>query len=87
MQYGRVEEATDVFARLEGKNVTINDPKILADRDEIVACVEEEQRLGRSGILGRSLHRRPELEHQPCVTRSRTLHVGRPPITTCEDSD
>ncbi|KAL9128987.1 MAG: hypothetical protein Q9217_002462 [Psora testacea] len=46
IQHGRIEEATDVFARLGGKDSTINDPVILRERDEIIASVEEERREG-----------------------------------------
>ena len=48
VQHGRLDEATEVFARLEGKHTTIDDPKILAERDDIVASVEEERRLGEA---------------------------------------
>ncbi|KAG8533115.1 uncharacterized protein KY384_001898 [Bacidia gigantensis] len=45
---GRIEEATDVFARLAGKNSTINDPDVVRERDDIVASVEEEKKLGEA---------------------------------------
>lgn len=48
LQHGRVEEATDVFARLGGKDTAIDDTKILAERDDVLASVEEEQRLGQA---------------------------------------
>lgn len=43
---GRVEEATDVFARLGGRDV--NDPVTIQERDEIVQSVEEEKKLGEA---------------------------------------
>lgn len=46
VQHGRVEEATDVFARLSSKDAVITDPAVLAERDDVVASVEEEKRLG-----------------------------------------
>ncbi|KAL8941026.1 MAG: hypothetical protein Q9211_001992 [Gyalolechia sp. 1 TL-2023] len=48
LQHGRIEEATEVFAHLGGKDTTIDDPKILAERDEVIASVEEEKRLGQA---------------------------------------
>ena len=48
VQHGRVEEATDVFARLEGKNFTVNDPKVIKERDMVVASVQQEQALGQA---------------------------------------
>ncbi|KAL9635121.1 MAG: hypothetical protein Q9164_003663 [Protoblastenia rupestris] len=48
VQHGRLDEATDVFARLGGKDSTINDPIILKERDEIMASVEEERSLGEA---------------------------------------
>ena len=45
---GRIEEATDVFARLGGKDTTINDPVILRERDEVISSVEEEKKLGEA---------------------------------------
>ena len=48
MQHGRLDEATDVFARLGGKNTTIDDPVILSERDDIIASVEEERKLGQA---------------------------------------
>ncbi|KAL8926584.1 MAG: hypothetical protein Q9208_002911 [Pyrenodesmia sp. 3 TL-2023] len=46
VQHGRVEEATEVFARLSGKDGTITDPLVLAERNDVVASVEEEKKLG-----------------------------------------
>ncbi|KAL8648196.1 MAG: hypothetical protein Q9210_005134 [Variospora velana] len=43
---GRIDEATDVFAILSGN--TIDDPQTLLERDEIVASVEEEKKLGEA---------------------------------------
>ena len=48
VQHGRLEEATDVFARLGGKEATIDDPSILSERDDIIASVEEERKLGQA---------------------------------------
>ena len=48
IQHGRLEEATDVFARLSGKDSTINDSTVLAERDEVVQSVEEERKLGEA---------------------------------------
>ena len=48
VQHGRLDEATDVFARLGGKESTIDDPVILKERDEIIASVEEERSLGEA---------------------------------------
>lgn len=48
VQHGRVDEATDVFARLAGKESNISDPAIMAERDEVVASVEEERKLGEA---------------------------------------
>ena len=45
---GRVEEATDVFARLGGPHSTINDPQVLKERDDVIASVEEERKLGEA---------------------------------------
>lgn len=43
---GRIEEATSVFAILSGNSV--DDPQTLLERDEIVASVEEEKKLGEA---------------------------------------
>ena len=48
VQHGKIEEATDCFARLAGKDCTINDPLVLKERDEVIASVEEERRLGEA---------------------------------------
>lgn len=48
IQHGRIEEATQVFAHLGGKDTSINDPKILAERDDVITSVEEEKRLGQA---------------------------------------
>ena len=45
---GRVEEATDVFIRLGGKNATASDPDVIRDRDAIIKSVEEEKKLGEA---------------------------------------
>ncbi|KAL8711813.1 MAG: hypothetical protein Q9220_003757 [cf. Caloplaca sp. 1 TL-2023] len=48
VQHDRVEEATDVFARLEGGSATINDEKIIRERDAVVASVQQERALGEA---------------------------------------
>lgn len=48
VSHDRVEEATEVFARLEGKHVTINDDKIIRERDMVVASVHRERELGEA---------------------------------------
>ena len=48
MQHGRLDEATNVFALLGGKHATINDAAILNERDDIIASVEEERKLGQA---------------------------------------
>ena len=48
VQRGRIEEATDVLARLRGSNAAIRDSRFLRERDELVASVREEQCLGQA---------------------------------------
>lgn len=48
VQHGRIDEATEVFAKLGGKDATINDAKILAERDDVIQSVEEEKRIGQA---------------------------------------
>jgi len=48
MQHDRVEEATVVFAALEGKHATVNDPKIIRERDMVMASVQRERELGEA---------------------------------------
>ena len=48
VQHDRVEEATEVFARLESKTATINDEKIIRERDMVVASVQKERELGEA---------------------------------------
>lgn len=46
VSHDRVEEATAVFAQLEGKTATVNDPKIIRERDLVVASVQHEREVG-----------------------------------------
>ncbi|KAL8639366.1 MAG: hypothetical protein Q9228_003595 [Teloschistes exilis] len=46
VSHDRVEEATAVFAQLEGKTATVNDPKIIRERDMVVASVQHEREVG-----------------------------------------
>ena len=48
ISHGRVEEATEVFAALEGKTATINDSRVLRERDMVVASVNREKELGEA---------------------------------------
>ena len=48
VQHDRVEEATEVFARLEGKAATVNDERIMRERDAVVASVHQERELGEA---------------------------------------
>ncbi|KAL8789539.1 MAG: hypothetical protein Q9195_006766 [Heterodermia aff. obscurata] len=48
VQHDRVEEATEVFARLEGKGATLNDDKVIRERDMVVASVQKERELGQA---------------------------------------
>ena len=48
VQHGRIDEATDCFARLGGPNATISDPDIIRERDEVIASVEEQRKLGEA---------------------------------------
>ncbi len=48
VQHGRLEEAADVFARFGGRNAMISDLDIVKERDEVVASVEEERKLGQA---------------------------------------
>ena len=48
ISHDRVGEATEVFARLESKSATINDEKILKERDLVVASVQQERELGKA---------------------------------------
>ena len=48
MQHDRVEEATEVFARLEGKGATRHDDKVIRERDMVVASVQKERELGEA---------------------------------------
>lgn len=46
VQHDRLDEAVDVWARLEGKGVSIDHPNVIRQRDEVHASVQQEQRLG-----------------------------------------
>ncbi|KAL8687830.1 MAG: hypothetical protein Q9224_005041 [Gallowayella concinna] len=48
VSHDRVEEATVVFAALEGKTATVNDEKVLRERDMVVASVQQERELGEA---------------------------------------
>lgn len=48
IQHGRIDEATDVFARLGGDGVGVDDPDVIRDRDAIIASVEEEKKRGEA---------------------------------------
>ena len=45
-QNDRIDEAVEVFARLEGKGVNKDDPIVLLQRDEVMASVRQELLLG-----------------------------------------
>lgn len=46
IQHDRIEEATETFARLEGATTTTNDPKVIKERDMVMASVQQERELG-----------------------------------------
>ena len=48
VHHDRVEEATEVFARLDGKGATMNDDKVIRERDMVVASVQKERELGQA---------------------------------------
>ncbi|KAI9806288.1 MAG: hypothetical protein M1825_006403 [Sarcosagium campestre] len=48
ISHDRVEEATEVLARLEGKGATINDPRVIAERDTVVSFVNTEREVGKA---------------------------------------
>ena len=48
VQHDRLEEATDVFARLGGRQASIKDPEVLKERDAVIASVQEERNLGEA---------------------------------------
>lgn len=48
IQHDRVEEATVVFAALEGKDATVNDAKVMRERDLVIASVQQERELGEA---------------------------------------
>ena len=48
ISHGRVEEAVEVFARLEGANVSVDHPEVVRQRDDVVSSVEEERRIGKA---------------------------------------
>ena len=45
-QHDRLEEAADIFAKLEGKNISIDHPNVIRQRDEVKASVQQELVLG-----------------------------------------
>ncbi|KAL8857570.1 MAG: hypothetical protein Q9178_005898 [Gyalolechia marmorata] len=47
-QHDRVEEATVVFAALEGKTATVNDAKVIRERDMVLASINLERELGEA---------------------------------------
>lgn len=48
VSHGRVDEATEVFAALEGGGATINDDKVRKERDLVVASVQQQKELGEA---------------------------------------
>ncbi|KAI9699651.1 MAG: hypothetical protein M1836_002685 [Candelina mexicana] len=48
VQHDRVEEATEIIARLEGSHASITDRDVVRDRDAIVASVEQERAVGEA---------------------------------------
>lgn len=48
IQHDRVEEATEVFARLEGSSSTAHDENIIRERDMVIASVQKERELGKA---------------------------------------
>jgi Sugar (and other) transporter len=48
ISHGRVEEAVEVFARLEGPNTPLDHPEVVRQRDDIVESIEEEHRIGKA---------------------------------------
>ena len=48
ISHDRVDEATEVFAALEGKNATIDDPKVIRERDMVVGAVRREREIGEA---------------------------------------
>ncbi|KAL6721735.1 hypothetical protein ACLMJK_000840 [Lecanora helva] len=46
VQHDKLEEASDAFARLEGKDVSTGHPNVVRQRDEVIASVKEEIELG-----------------------------------------
>lgn len=55
MSHDRLEEAVEVFARLEGKGTSFDHPAVVQQRDMVLASVVEETR--RDSNMGRSFHR------------------------------
>ena len=45
-QQDRLQEATDIFARLEGKGVSTEHPSVIRQRDKVKAAVQQELLLG-----------------------------------------
>ncbi len=45
-QHDRLEEAMDVFARLEGKGVDVEHPSVIRQTEEVKASVQQELLLG-----------------------------------------
>ena len=48
VQHDRVEEATNVLARLEGQDLGPAHPKVVRQREEILASVKQEAALGQA---------------------------------------
>ncbi|KAL8872782.1 MAG: hypothetical protein Q9174_001646 [Haloplaca sp. 1 TL-2023] len=46
VSHDRVEEATRVFAQLDGADTSVNDPKIIRERDMVLASVQHEREVG-----------------------------------------
>lgn len=45
-QHDRLDEAADVFARLEGSGVSVEHPSVVRQRDEVKVAVQQELLLG-----------------------------------------
>ena len=50
-QHDRLEEAANVFARLEGKGVNAEHPNVVRQRDEVKASVQQELLLGSASWM------------------------------------
>ena len=48
VQHDRLEEATDVLARLEGKSIGPDNPNVMRQSEDILASVQQEAALGQA---------------------------------------